>query len=98
MCAGRTPESEKHDREADRSRSKEREEEPGVEYRDVDGLHGSNSLVFRQPAEGSHHESREGEEDSGNQAGAQHRGEGQDFQELPHRWPSQMPVAAVCRA
>ena len=97
MRAGRTPKSEKRDREAHYARTKKREEEPRVDYRDIDGLHGSYSLVCRQLTEGSHYESREGEEDSRNQAGTQHCGEGQDFHELLHFWLTQIPEAAVAK-
>ena len=95
MRAGRTPKSEKRDHEAHYARTKKREEEPRVEYRDIDGFHGSDSLAHRQLAESSHHERREGEEDSRNQGGTQHCGEGQDFHELLHRRLSQIPGAAV---
>ena len=95
MRAGRTPKSEKRDSEANRPRSKEHEKEPRVDYRDVDGFHGSDSLAHRQLAESSHYESREGEEDSRNQSGTQHCGEGQDFHELLHRWLTQIPEAAI---
>ena len=66
--SNRTPQSEKRNREAHGPRAKEREEEPQVDYRDVDGIHGSDSLAFRQLAEGSHDERREGEEDARNKA------------------------------
>ena len=85
MRAGRTPQSEKREREAHHSRSKEREEEPRVDYCDVDGLHGSDSLVRRQLTEGSHYESREGKEDPRNQGGTHHCGECQDLHEVLHR-------------
>ena len=80
---GCTSHGNNRDRKAHCARSKERQEEPRVEYRDVDGLHGSDPLVLRQLTEGSHDERGKGEEDSRNQAGAQHRNEGQGVHELP---------------
>ena len=56
---------------ASRPRPKESYHKPWIQHRDVDGLHGGNTLAAGKTSEGLHHEGGKGKEDAGYQPAAE---------------------------
>src|SRR5262249_45213514 len=72
--------------------------EPGIDDHHIDGLHGRDPLTGREAAKGTHHESREGEEDAGDQCAAEGRNDGQSNDGAGHRCALPTPVAEIGKA